>query len=169
MAPQPPLTQLPTILYHFATVYNNYILPYLPDPLQSLSNNLTPFLVSMLSAASNGDITSLAAFLLTVYLTLKIADYIRRSVIGWVIFLIKIAVILVLVQGVFYINRYGLQKALSDAEWVVGIIWGLVEDKVSGVTADNRTGAYGGFGNNAWSGAYTRGKQQVPVGQGRAK
>ncbi|KAJ9602853.1 hypothetical protein H2200_012633 [Cladophialophora chaetospira] len=174
MAPQPPLTQLPAFIYHFASLYNNYVLPCLPGPLQAISNNISPFLTSVLSAASNGDIVSLAAFLLTVYLTLKIADYIRRSVIGWVVFLVKIGLILVLVQGVFYVNRYGLQKALTDAEWVFGILWGLVEDKVTGNGdgRDNRTGGYGaanGYGNNAWSGSYAGGKQQVPVGRAKGR
>jgi hypothetical protein len=172
MAPPQPSAPLPSVIYHFADLYNNYILPYLPDPLQSLSNNISPFLTSILSAASNGDMVSLAAFLLTVYLSFKIADYIRRSVIGWVFFLIKVALALVLVQAVFYINRNGFQKSISDAEWMFGILWGLVEDKVvgNGHERDNRTGGYGsGYGNGAWSSSYGGRRQQVPVGRGRQK
>ncbi|ETI21337.1 hypothetical protein G647_07683 [Cladophialophora carrionii CBS 160.54] len=177
MTPQPPTPALPSFIHHFASLYDSYILPHLPDPLQSLSNNISPFLGSILSAASNGDVVSLAAFLLTVYLSLKIADYIRRSVVGWVVFLVKIVVVLVLVQAALYVNRNGLQKALGDAEWVVGILWGLVEDKVvgNGDGRDNRTGGYGsGYGNGAWGSSSnshgSRRQQQGPVGgRGRQK
>ncbi|EXJ55779.1 hypothetical protein A1O7_08709 [Cladophialophora yegresii CBS 114405] len=155
----------PFFLNHLASLYDTYILPHLPDPLQSLSTNISPFLHSILSAASNGDIVSLAAFLLTVYLSLKIADYIRRSVIGWVVFLVKIVVVLVLAQAALYVNRNGIQKALGDAEWVIGLLWGFVEGKVVGNshTGDNGTGS--GHLNGAWS----NNRQTGPVGRGRQK
>ena len=165
MAPQPP-PPIPSVIYQFAAAYNTYILPNLPDAAQSLSNTISPLLSSITLAASNGDIVSIAAFLLTVYLSLKIADYIRRSVIGWVIFLIKIVVMLALVQAAFYVNQYGVQKALGDAEWIVGLLWGLVEGTVTGSTAgtDNQTRGYG----NGLGSAYG-GRQQAQAGRGQTK
>ena len=172
MAPQTP-PPLPSFIWHLTDLYNAYLVPFLPEPVRSFSNTISPFLTSIVAAASNGDIVSLAAFLLTIYLSLKIADYIRRSVIGWVIFFVKIALVLVLVQCAFYVNRNGLENAIEQAEWILGLLWGLVEDKVMGDGGgrDNKTGwtsVYGnGYagGNGAWGG----GRQQVPVGRGRAK
>jgi len=166
MAPQPPPPLSPP-LHQIAALYNSYVLPVLPEPLQSLSHNISPFLASISSTAMNGDIVSFAALLLTIYLFVKIADYVRRSVFGWVIFFIKIALGLVALQAVFYINRNGMQKALSDAEWVLGLLWGLLEQKVArlGNARDNQTGGFGGTGGYAYGG----GKQQDPIGKGRAQ
>jgi hypothetical protein len=150
-----------------AASYDNYILPLLPEPLQSLSSSISPFITSVLIAVSNGDIVSLAAFVLTIYLSIKIADYIRRSVIGWVVFFVKIAVVIGVLQAAFYVNRVGVQKAIGDAEWAVGLLWGLVEEKVIGWSEgrENGTRGYpGGFGNAAYGG-----RQQVPVKRSRSR
>ena len=162
MAPTPP--DLPAFMWHLFDLYNTYIDPYLPSALQSMNSHLSPILTSAISAASNGDIVSLAAFLLTIYLTIRIADYIRRSVIAWIMFFVKIAIILVLVNVAFYVNRYGFNKALNDVEWIFGLLWGLVEDKMmNGSGQDNRTGWHAGNGGSQWN-TYG-GRQQVPVGR----
>ena len=168
MAPQTP-SPLPSMIQAVAGVYNDYVLPHLPDPVQSISNNISPFLISVNTAISSGDIVSLAAFLLTVYLSLKIADYLRRSVIGWVIFMVKVALGLALVQVAFYVNQHGWQNTLNQAEWLFGLLWGMLEDKFvgSGGRSDNRTR---GFGNGAWSNAYGGSrKQQLQAGRRQAK
>lgn len=166
MAPAPP-PQLPPYIAQLVSLYESYIHPLLPGPVQSLSSTVTPFLHSAISAAASGDIVSLAAFVVTVYLTVRIADYLRRSVIAWVVFLIKVALLLALVNAAFYVNQVGLQKALGDAEWIIGILWGLVEDKVmNNGERSNRTGAQreGPFGY------YGGGRQQVPIaGRGGRK
>jgi hypothetical protein len=170
MAPPPSSTLLPPYVSHLADLYDAYILPNLPDPLYTMSTYITPFLSSGLSAASNADMVSLAAFLVVVYLTLRIADYVRRSVVAWVIFLVKIALIAAVVNAAFYVNSVGLNKSLKDAEWLLGIVWGLVEDRFtnSGNSGrDNRTGW--SSNNNPW-GAYGGGaRQQVPIGRGGRK
>lgn len=127
---------------------------------------------SALSAASNGDVVSLAAFLLAVYLTLKIAEYIRRSVVAWMLFLFKLALVALLVNAAFYVNQYGWQKALNDAQWAFGILWSLLEDRVMSHSdgRDNRTGWNGGnlARDGAWN-PYGGGRQQVPVARGGSK
>jgi hypothetical protein len=170
MAPQP-APPLITPLHQICALYNGYIFPLLPEPVQSLSESITPFLTTISTAAMSGDMVSLAAFLLSVYLVLKIADYIRRSVIGWVLFFVKIALFILAVQVVFYVNRNGLQQALGDAEWLLGFLWGLVEDKVAAAAAagDNRTRGFGSNNNNNAFGGLGYGKQQVPMAQGRTK
>jgi len=75
----------------------------------------------------------------------------------------------VAINMVLYVNRYGWNKALNDAEWAFGLLWGLVEDKVMNRNgeSENRTGRYAGLGggkNNPWH-TYG-GRQQVPLGRG---
>ena len=172
MAPQPPPTPSPSAILLVAGYYNDYILPFLPGPLRSLSDNISPIIHSVLTAASNGDLISLAAFLLTVYLSLKIADYIRRTVIGWVVLIVKLAMLAGVVAGLFYVNEVGWEKAMKQAQWIANLIWGLVEDKVVEWSEgkDNGTGGYGGGGvlNGGYGGGGAR-RQQVPVQRGKAK
>ena len=158
MAPPHPL---PPIVSNLADVYTSYVYPLLPGPLQSVSAGLASILTSGIDAATSGDIVSLAAFVVVLYLTLKIADYIRRSVGAWVVFLIKIILIIALVNVAFYVNSVGVQKALGDAEWVVNWLWSFVEDKVlNGAGGDNKTGPFAYYGG---------GRQQVPIARGKNK
>ncbi|RMZ91750.1 hypothetical protein DV736_g994, partial [Chaetothyriales sp. CBS 134916] len=93
---------LATLFTTLQTLYVDNVLPYLPTRLQTASDSLNPLL---LSPFQSGDIVSLAAFLLTVYLSLRIADYIRRSIFSWIAFLIKIVLLLVVIQVVLYAQR----------------------------------------------------------------
>lgn len=157
----PNTSTLSSVLIQLHDLYKTHIFPHLPPPLQSASSYVDPALAS-------GDIVSLAAFLLAVYLTLRIADYIRRSILSWIVLLLKIALLLLLVQGVVYVQQYGWQMALRDAGWLGGIVWNFVEDAMQ----DNETGQYGqrnyrgGRNGQAWNVA---GRQQVPVGRGQTK
>jgi len=47
---------------------------------------------------------------------------------GWVWLGIKLILVLVMVQVGFYINSYGWERAVSQAGWLGGIAWGLLED-----------------------------------------
>jgi hypothetical protein len=168
--PPSPSSTIETLLNQFTTLYNTYLYPLLPSPLQSISNTLTPITTSLLTAASSGDIVSLAAFLLTIYLTIKIADYIRRTIFGWVFFLVKIGIVLLLVQAFIYAQSVGWDRALGDASVVLGWLWGVVEGVVRGDDGgrggDNRTGFGFGVGQQQrFSGGYGGGRQQVPVGR----
>ena len=123
---------------------------------------VTPFLNSAIAAAASGDIVSLAAFVVTIYFTVRMADYLRRSVVAWILFAIKIAMVLAAVNVAFYVNSVGVQKALGDAEWVIGLVWGFVEDKV--MNKDSGSSSKGGpFGY------YGGGRQQVPLAGGKKK
>ncbi|KAI1611090.1 hypothetical protein EDD37DRAFT_649164 [Exophiala viscosa] len=153
--------QLPPYLAHFADLYNAYIHPLLPTPLQSISGMVTPFLNSAIAAAASGDIVSLAAFVVTIYFTVRMADYLRRSVVAWVVFGLKIVMVIAAVNVAFYVNSVGVQKALGDAEWVVGLVWGFVEDKVTNSGGSEKTGGPFGY--------YGGGRQQVPLTGGKKK
>lgn len=152
---------LPPIVSNLADVYNSYVYPLLPGPLQSVSAGVASLLSTGIAAATSGDIVSLAAFVVVLYLTLKIADYIRRSVVAWVVFVIKIALVLALINLAFYVNSVGVQKALGDAEWAVNWLWSFVEDKVlNGAGGDNKTGPFAYYGG---------GRQQVPITRPKSK
>ncbi|KIW21231.1 hypothetical protein PV08_01811 [Exophiala spinifera] len=160
MAP-PQQYPLPPIVSNLADVYTSYVYPLLPGPLQSVSAGVASVLSSGIAAATSGDLVSLAAFVVVLYLTLKIADYVRRSVVAWVVFVVKIAVVLALVNAAFYVNSVGVQKALGDAEWLVNWLWSFVEDKVlNGAGTDNKTGPFAYYGG---------GRQQVPISRGKSK
>lgn len=166
MAPPPPppstlSSTLQSLISPISDIYTTYIHPLLPAPLQTISSYLAPTLVSGITSLANGevDIISLAAFLVAIYFSLRIADYIRRSVVAWVIFAVKIVVVLALLNAVVYINRYGWERALRDGEWLVGLL-------PTGWTSNN---ANTGSNANSWN-AYGGGaKQQVPVGRGGRK
>ncbi|EXJ78607.1 hypothetical protein A1O1_09008 [Capronia coronata CBS 617.96] len=177
----PSLQPLSSTLSSLTDLYESYIHPLLPSPLQAVSAQLTPLVTSTLNlastgvgsaltAATNGDIVSLAAFLVVAYFSLRIADYVRRSVVAWVLFLVKIGLLFLLANMVVYVNRYGWERALSDAEWAVGLVWGFVADKQTG----NKTGGWlsgargsGGGNGNSWSFANGNGngggRAQVPL------
>ena len=88
---------------------------------------------------------------------------------SWVRFFFKIGVLLLVVQGVLYVKAYGWEKAVRDAGWVGGLVWGWAEEMVNGV---------GGEGVNQYpygAGGYSRdrkgwndsgGRQQVRYGGG---
>lgn len=166
MAPPP----LPAYIWHLVDQYNDYIRPVLPAPLQRVASMTAPLVASGISAATSGDVVSLAAFLLIVYMTLRAAEYVRRSVIAWLVFLIKLALVLGSVNVLFYMNRVGWRKALGDAEWVVGLLWGFLEETVFNTpqARDNKTRWYGGQtaarGDSPWSAMLGGARQQAPLG-----
>ncbi|EXJ84321.1 hypothetical protein A1O3_04988 [Capronia epimyces CBS 606.96] len=159
-------------------LYEAYVHPLLPSPIQTLSSHVAPLIGAGVAAASNGDMVSLAAFVATLYFSLRIADYIRRSVFGWVVFVLKLVVLLALVNVVVYVNRYGWDRALRDAEWLLGFVGGFVQNMVSGDNNDGNKAPAWYSNSKAGSGAYAArngpwsayggagSRPQVPVGRG---
>jgi len=166
-----PASTLPPILTYIASIYYCYIHPFLPSPIQSFLNNLAPFITNLVISATNGDLTSLISTLVIVYLSLRIADYIRRSVIAWVVFIFKIVLILAMINAAVYVNRVGVGKAMEDAEWAWDLVWGFVEQTIAtaGNGNDSNSGYFGGPGGprSQWNfnGGDMRGRQQVPIGK----
>ncbi|KAK5059733.1 hypothetical protein LTR84_009616 [Exophiala bonariae] len=140
-----PANTLPAVLTHITTLYYSYLHPLLPSPVQSLIENVAPILTQVITSATSGDLTTLLATLVVIYLSLRIADYIRRSVIAWVMFFFKIALVIALVNAAFYVNRVGLDKALEDAEWGWDLIWGLAQKAINGAGGGS-AGRAGGYG-----------------------
>ena len=112
----------------------------------------------------SGDVVSIAAFLLCLYLTLRIADYLRRSLMSWIWFMFKIGMVLVLIQVVIYVQAYGWQKALRDAGWIGGIVWGFVDEAMQQSKQDKRAGSAAYGGGKKWN--TSGGRQQAPRGGG---
>lgn len=74
---------------------------------------------------------SVGVLLITLYMGFRIMNYIRRTIMGWVWLGIKLILLLVVVQVGFYVNSYGWERAASQAGWLGGIVWGLLEDAMN--------------------------------------
>jgi hypothetical protein len=137
-----------------STTYTNYIAPHLPPPLASLITTLTSTVSSLvLPILYSGDITSLAALLVILYISVRTLDYVRRTLVGWVVFFGKVALVLGLLQMALYVRAYGWEKALGDAGWIVGLVWGVVEGAWEGAQGNgNGRGRGGAFGGGNVSG-----------------
>ncbi|KIV93413.1 hypothetical protein PV10_04626 [Exophiala mesophila] len=182
MAPQPTTTSpssLPPFISHLTTLYNIYIHPHLPPTVQTIIDRSTPMLSSLLSSTLSGDFSSLIMTAVVLYFTLRVADYLRRSVMAWIMFFVKIAILLVLVNVALYVNRVGVQKAYDDGVWLARMAWKAGEEVLGNDTAGtwenvvNRFGGNGagglGFGAGNGGGWTQGGRQQVPLGTGERK
>ena len=138
-----PVAALDRLLLLTQHLYSTFVAPFLPPQLASLIASGTSLFASLvLPILRSGDLTSIAALLVILYISLRTLDYIRRSVIGWVMLLVKMVVLLLIVQGVWYVNAYGWEKAVQDAGWVGGMVWGWAE----GAWEGSAGGASGGSG-----------------------
>ncbi|RMD45025.1 hypothetical protein DV735_g36, partial [Chaetothyriales sp. CBS 134920] len=164
MRSQPPPAPEDFSLTRLQSLFVDNILPRLPTSLQMAFDSLGPLIQS-------GDIVSLAAFLLAVYLTLRIADCVCRSVFSWVLFLVKVALVLMTIQAVLYAQRYGWEKTLDHAVWLVGMAWRVLEETFhqvsSSTSSSSSSSTTRGKGGDRWN--LNGGRQQVPVAkrQGR--
>ncbi|ETN42249.1 uncharacterized protein HMPREF1541_04190 [Cyphellophora europaea CBS 101466] len=137
-------------------LYSSTIAPLLPAPIAATIEGAAAFVSSLIFPIfRSGDLPSIAALLVILWLSLRTLDYIRRSVIGWIFLFVKLALLALLLQGVWYVNAYGFEKALHDAGWVGGILWGWAEGAWEGVDVGGNNGVYGGYGA---AGAGRRGK-----------
>lgn len=146
---------LQNLLSHLHALYITHLYPHLPGPLQTISSQLVPIFQS-------GDIVSLAAFLVVLYFTIRIADYIRRSVFAWIVFLFKIAILLGIIQVALFIRAYGWERTLNIAGWWGGLVWGYIQEVLEGSDKEyggqrHESGRYG----QGWNVA--GGRQQVPT------
>lgn len=175
------------------SLYENYVAPKLPAPIdailssflttlvraQPLVTQLVSLLTSLIGSLSNSGggsaestaLISTAVLIITLYLSLRVFNYMRRMVMGWVIMLVKFVIILVGVQVVVYVNKYGWENAIRDASWWGGIVWGFVEEMLEG--SDGGQKAPRGTrsrGSSARSARNSRngynGRGQVPGGGG---
>lgn len=132
-------------------LYQKHVHPLLPEQLQPMSSNLSSLVLSaapylsqimslsnkafssVASLASNGSsdgtaILSLGVLLVTLYFSMRVMNYVRQTIMGWVWLGIKLLLLLVTVQVGWYINSYGWDRAFRNASWIGGIAWGLLED-----------------------------------------
>lgn len=134
-------------------LYQTHIQPHLPEPLQPISNTISsmilssaPYLsqvialfrtvVSQAASLSTGTqdgsaLLSLGVLLITLYMGIRIMNYVRRTIMSWVWLGVKILLLLVLAQAAVYVNSYGWDRAIRNAGWLGGIGWGLLEDMLN--------------------------------------
>lgn len=131
-------------------LYRTHVHPLLPEPLQPISSNISTLILSsapyisqfialfktIISSASSlatnqqdgSALLSLGVLLITLYMGLRIMNYIRRTIMGWVWLGVKMVLLLFIVQLGWYVNQYGWERAARDAGWAGGIVWGLLEE-----------------------------------------
>lgn len=145
--------RLTTTLLSLNVLYQTHIHPLLPEPLQPISSSISSMLLSSapylsqlvglfstaVSSASSlasdsqdgSALLSLGVLLITMYVGLRIMNYIRRTIMGWVWLGIKLFLLLVVVQIGLYVNSYGWERAIRQAGWFGGIAWGVLEDMLN--------------------------------------
>lgn len=145
--------RLTNTLLSLNVLYQTHIHPLLPESLQPASNTVSSVLLSsapylsqliglfraVITSATSlaGDSTdgsallSVGFLLITLYVGLKFMNYVRRTIMGWVWLGIKLFLLLAVVQIMFYINSFGLDRTMRNAGWIGGIAWGFLEDALN--------------------------------------
>ena len=119
------LTQSYFYRYIFPTIY----------PLYTLSNNA---LHSM--SSDSPDLVTLAALAIVFIISIRVLDYMRKTVIGWITFAIKFGMWAAVALVGVYVYQRGVEQSLEDFGWVWGLLQGLGEEgeKVGGAKARGR-------------------------------
>lgn len=164
-------------------LYQTHIHPLLPEQLQPISSNLSslflstaPYLSQLValsrtvlssaaSLASNESqdgsaLLSLGLLLITLYFSLRVMNYIRRTIMGWIWLGIKLLLLLVVVQVGLYVNSYGWDRAIRNAGWLGGIVWGLLEEMLNQNNGGQQRQPRGtrSRGQNNYNNAYGQGR-----------
>lgn len=138
--------RLTSTLLTLNVLYQTHIHPNLPEQLQPVSNTISSILVnsapylsqlisiarSLISNVTNSTqdgsgLLSVGILLVTMYMGLKMMNYIRRTIFGWVWFAVKLLLILFAVQIGFYINSVGLERAMTSVGWIGSVAWSMAQ------------------------------------------
>lgn len=175
----PPQPDTPTQqwLRYLETYLLTPLFTYLPslNPLsdpQKASNNRTASKSAGSGSNSGADVLTTILVLAALFVVFRIANYIRRLVVWWTVFLIKIVVLYgVLVVGWSVWSR-GLERTVRDVAMVWGFVEGVVEwvgrefGAVGGARGYDARGPAGRSGYGSGYG-YGGGRGQVPMGTRR--
>jgi hypothetical protein len=172
----PPSDLLASILKTSSQIYTTHIAPLLPTDLQrlvftfasvltttivsayQLSTQLTSIIIPLITDPSGSiNLVSLAALLVVLWISLRVLDFARRSVIGMIVFWIKVGMVVGVIMLGAWVWSVGLEVAVKQAAWVGGALLGGLKGWVEGSTGPNAgvpSGAgYGGArGGKGWSG-----------------
>ncbi|KAH1401529.1 hypothetical protein KXW91_006113, partial [Aspergillus fumigatus] len=105
----------------FSSIRTTYLEPYLITPLSRVLASSTPDLVSVL------------LLLAILVVSLKVLDYARRVVMFWVMLVVRVVFYGSLVALGCYVYSVGVEKAGRDLGWLLGVLWGFVEEVLAGV------------------------------------
>lgn len=160
-------------------LYETYVVPQLPRPLQQISDQISdvlyqayPLLSQTISFATNlansseSSLLSLGILLITLYVGLRIANYIRQTIFGWIMLGVKLVLLLLLFQAVVYVNSYGLEKAIRDSSWAGGLLWGFIQEAMDG---NNQQNGRQPRGMRSRSDEYNYRRQQSQYNPGRGR
>lgn len=101
-------------MYTYGSTYVAALLPFVPTAVPTTS----------------AELASLAVFVLVLFTTFKVVDYVRRMIMFWVFLVIKLIALLALVQLALYVYTYGIEKTLNDLGWAWGFVESLMENTV---------------------------------------
>lgn len=101
-------------LYTYGSTYVGAFLPFVPTTVPTTS----------------AELASLAIFVLVLFTTFKVVDYVRRMIMFWVFLAIKLVAVLALAQLALYVYTYGIEKTLNDLGWAWGFVESLMENTV---------------------------------------
>lgn len=182
MAPKQPDTIAQTLLA-LQNLYETYAAPALPPPVNTMASTLfssaltvqpyastmltqsSTLMTNLLTGNSNSDgssgngLVSTIVLVVTLYLSFKIMNYVRRTIIGWVFLAIKIVVVMVMIQVALYAYANGMEKTMQDASWTFSALWRVAEMALGQDTSKSSTSKGTTWKNNGW------GRDQVPIGK----
>ncbi|KAH8697311.1 nuclear pore assembly and biogenesis-domain-containing protein [Talaromyces proteolyticus] len=116
---------------HLTTLRSAYLEPYLVQPLASLLS------------LSSSDLVSVAIMLLALYISLRILDYARRVVMFWVMFVVRLCFWAGVLGVGVYVYNVGVERAVTEAGWIWGVVQGFIEDFVADVEGKGQPRAAG--------------------------
>jgi len=119
-------------LHHFTPLFssqlsyvrNEYVNPYILEPLSALLTSSTPDLVTVL------------LLLLLLYISLRILDYARRVIMFWVFLILRLAFWGLVIGGGIYVYNVGPDKVFRDFGWFWEALQGVIENLSSSAMSD---------------------------------
>lgn len=102
--------------------FYRYVFPVL-YPLHALANNaLQSF------SSDSPDVVTLLLLGVVLLVSLRVLDYIRRTLMFWINIAIRIGTFVLLAASVVYVWQRGVEQSLEDFGWLWGLIEGLGDE-----------------------------------------
>ena len=127
-----------TPIYRFILLAQSYLYRHifpLIFPLYTLANKALRTLNS-----DSPDLLALLALGITLYISLRVLDYVRRTIVFWISLVIRLGLYAGVVGLGIYVWQRGLEQSLQDLAWAWGLFEGLSEQgqQVGGKRASSK-------------------------------
>ena len=118
----PYLAPIYRALFMTQSLLYRYVFPFV-YPLYILSNNAIQSLTS-----DAPDLITLGILAAAFVISLKVLDYMRRTIIYWMSMAIRLGMWATLAGAVFYVSQRGMEQSVEDFGWLWGLLAGLGEE-----------------------------------------